>query len=684
MRMRSSFVLSVWLFAVVSSASFALAANGGTLDPTFGVRVVTFPSPSDGAAVAIQPDGLVVAVGHSGTSPSSIAVARFLTDGTKDASFGGGDGRVTTVVASGAVATGVVIQPDGRIVVAGTAESAPSGGVGQVTLVRYDGADGALDMGFGTNGVVVTPPVTDAEVAALALQPDGRLVVVGTDDGKIMVRRYDADGSADGTFGTGGLVTTAIGTSARGLAVVLEPGGAIVVAGGATVAPGDEDFALVRYASDGTLDATFGGGGIVTTTMAGTSEAAVALVRDPTGRLVAAGATGGTFPPHFMLIRYDGAGALDPSFGSGGIMVDTSVPGQPRALALQGDGKLVAAGVQLSAIGPWIFGYAHLARYDDTGAPDPSFGMNGEVASQWDDHSEVFAIALHSDGRIVVAGQVGDLASAGHGFLFVTNLRMTVARYFAGVCGDANQEPGESCDDGNVAAGDCCSPACDLDAAGTACDDGQPGDLCTVPDACDGAGGCVGGLPVQCPPCEACNLMTGCEAVILPMCKTPVASGAASLALTNSTSPAKNRVQWKWSKGAATAVGDFGAPDSSDDYDLCIFDSTSALVMSAGLPAGGSCGGKPCWKPVSKGFRYHDRDATPDGITGALLKAGDAGKAKVSVDGKGGNVVPPNLSMLSLPLRVQLQAENGQCWEATYSSSGVTKNDGERFKARSN
>jgi cysteine-rich repeat protein len=355
-----------------------------------------------------------------------------------------------------------------------------------------------------------------------------------------------------------------------------------------------------------------------------------------------------------------------------------------RALALQPAGKLVVAGLEVIPFPIILLGDARLARYGDTGAPDPGFGTNGGASSHWDDHSEAMAMALQADGRIVVAGLVGDVVIVGShpGLPVITNLRMAVARYFAGTCGDANQELGEQCDDGNVAAGDCCSPACNLDPTGTVCDDGQS-DLCTAPDACDGAGSCVAGGPVQCPPCETCNLMNGCEVAVLPACKTPVVPGAARLALTNDASPAKDRVQWKWSKGAATAVGDFGTPNTSDDYDLCIFDATSQLAMSAALPAGGLCNGKPCWKPVSKGFRYHDRDALPGGITGALLKAGDAGKAKVSVDGKGGNLVLPDLSMLSLPLRVQLQAGNGQCWEATYSSTGVSQNDGERFKARS-
>ncbi len=661
----------------------AWAAKGGALDPSFGgVATAPFTNPTHAAALAIQDDGRIVTAGYAGPSgDGAFALARFTAGGALDPSFGVG-GQVTTKVGID-VGAALVIQPDARIVVAGTSYTAPTGGIGRVMLLRYE-ASGALDATFGTSGVVITLPVSDAEVTAMARQPDGRLVVIGRDASGFMVRRYEADGSVDTGFGSGGGVTTPIGsTSAIARAVVIEPGGRIVVAGSTTTGPGNEDFALARYESDGSLDATFGSGGIVTTALGSLADAALALVRDSSGRVVAAGYTQVSstgIDVRFALVRYDGSGALDPGFGSGGIVVDSSAVALASGLALQPDGKLVAVGAAAVDFGFVVQTLARVSRYDASGGHDTPFGFNGGVTSQWDDYSGAAAVALQADGRIVVAGHLAGSSSV-YPFSPV-NARFAVARYLAGTCGDGVQEIGEGCDDGNVAPGDCCDATCDLDLAGTACDDGQS-DLCTGPDTCDGAGGCVSGGPIVCPPCEACDPMNGCVANVRPACKSPVQAGAARLKLTNVTSAVNDRMQWKWSAGAATTIGDFGAPETSDDLTLCVFDAASELAMSAAVPAGGLCASKPCWKPIANGFRYQDRYATPDGVTKAVLKAGTAGKAKVSVDGKGANLLLPNLATLNLPLRVQLQSENGQCWEATYSSGGVSQSDGEHFKARS-
>jgi uncharacterized delta-60 repeat protein len=177
------------------------------------------------------------------------------------------------------------------------------------------------------------------------------LVAAGFWSGGFALVRYTEDGDLDPTFGGSGIVTTAIGNSAGANALVLQPDGKLVAAGFAN--GGSGGFALVRYTEDGDLDPTFGGGEVVATNLAGGSAWATALVLQPDGKLVAAGAFDhsanlglGPEAIDFALVRYDANGNLDPTFGTGGV-VTTSITGGSdfaKALVLQPDGKLLAAG----------------------------------------------------------------------------------------------------------------------------------------------------------------------------------------------------------------------------------------------------------------------------------------------------------------------------------------------------
>ena len=145
----------------------------------------------------------------------------------------------------------------------------------------------------------------------------------------------DAPGDLDPTFGAGGKVTTVFGGDSRAYVLVLQPNGKLVAAG-----VGPNGFALARYNPDGSLDTSFGAGGKVTTPIG----AANALVLQPDGKLVAAGSNY-ISPSDFVLVRYNPNGSLDTSFGGDG-KVTTAIGfgAEANALALQPDGKLVAAG----------------------------------------------------------------------------------------------------------------------------------------------------------------------------------------------------------------------------------------------------------------------------------------------------------------------------------------------------
>jgi hypothetical protein len=143
---------------------------------------------------------------------------------------------------------------------------------------------------------------------------------------------------------------------------------------------------------------------------------------------------------------------------------------------------------------------------------------------------------------------------------------------------------------------------------------------------------------------------------------------------------------WKWTKGAVTANAEFGDPTASTDYALCIYDTTAgtpSLALAAMVPAGGTCGGKACWKATKAGFEYANKDGSFDGITKVTLREGLLPeKAKVSVQGKGVNLPLPALPLAQDPqVTVQLKNRTGACWTANFSVA--IENHAARFKARS-
>jgi hypothetical protein len=184
---------------------------------------------------------------------------------------------------------------------------------------------------------------------------------------------------------------------------------------------------------------------------------------------------------------------------------------------------------------------------------------------------------------------------------------------------------------------------------------------------------------------------TTCDAAPLVGCRTPTKAGAASLQIKDNVKDEKDALNWKWAKGAATQLTDFGDPvNGSTAYALCVYDASGgvpALVVPATVPAGGLCAGKPCWKATKTGFVFKDKDLKYGGIAQLTLKAGAAGKASVVAKAKGANVPVPALTAAGLfaqdpAVVVQLKNSDGVCWEATYGAP-ATKNDSTQFKDKS-
>lgn len=314
-----------------------------------------------------------------------------------DTSFDG-DGKAT-LEAFGGDRSAMAVQPDGKIVMVG-------GTFLDFVMARFN-FDGSLDTGFGDDGKVVTDMVSgqQEEALAVALQANGKIVVAGYSGPEFAVARYNSDGSLDEDFGDGGRIVD--GVAGIAYAVAIQPDGRIVV-GGRVEPDGsfDGDVQLARFTAEGTPDESFGSGGVIAvpTDIVGDSDAAANIVLLPTGEIVVSGGSsvGGTTDVT-GLARYLPDGSLDTGFGSGGKVVLDRHVGQ--GLALQADGKLVLVGSVEVAPPPTTLTHFAMMRLHANGDVDDGFGTQGLVTTPLSERGDVaLAVTVQGDGKLVAVG----------------------------------------------------------------------------------------------------------------------------------------------------------------------------------------------------------------------------------------------------------------------------------------
>jgi uncharacterized delta-60 repeat protein len=387
-------LLVVALMAGLVFAATAIAA-AGDLDLSFsgdGKQTTNFGAVNDGAnGVAVQSDGKIVAVGNTG---SDFALARYNPNGSLDPTFSG-DGRQTTDFAAAYGAKAVAIQPDGKIVAVGRA------GGGGLGTVRYN-PNGSLDPTFSGDGKQIAHGGS-GEANAVALQANGKIVVAGSGggfgvrSGAFVVARLNPNGSLDTSFSGDG-VQSVFGGHAEARGVAVQSDGKVIAAGFA----GGANFAIARLNTNGALDPTFSGDGKQTTNFSRSSDFANGVALQANGKIVAAGSTL-TSDFAWALARYNPNGTLDTSFsGDGKQTTPFGGFGIARAVKVQGDGKIVAAGI--SAVGDRHTNNFAVARYNTNGTLDTSFSGDGRQATNFGDQDEANAVALQADGKIVAAG----------------------------------------------------------------------------------------------------------------------------------------------------------------------------------------------------------------------------------------------------------------------------------------
>jgi uncharacterized delta-60 repeat protein len=282
-------------------------------------------------------------------------------------------------------------------------------------------ADGELDPTFGTGGRVVTDFNNSNDVLIdLVLQTDGKILAVGFtyptgSSPHISLVRYNTDGTLDAGFGSGGKVVTQISPNDGADAVAVQSDGKIVVGGNAST-PNvvDTSFALVRYNANGSVDATFGNGGVVTTNIGDYLDGISAIGIRPDGKIVAVGFRAIVRPPgeqrnsDIALARYNPDGSLDTTFGTGGKTVSDFGPvadyfaDDATSINFQPDGKIVVCG---DSDGGGYFDFL-AARYTADGFVDTTFGSNGFIKTDLGDGYEDGSndAAIQPDGKIISVG----------------------------------------------------------------------------------------------------------------------------------------------------------------------------------------------------------------------------------------------------------------------------------------
>lgn len=391
--------------------------TGLGLDPSFGNlgEAVLDRFGGNRSSMALQPDGKIVMAG--GTLQDFI-LARFNADGSIDRSFGpSGNGTVTTDMGSGFIveeATAVAVQGDGKIVLVGytAIDNAPPNPDGPPTfaLARYN-TDGSLDTGFGRQGRVSGN--VNGRARAVAIQPDGRIVVAGefsfdstngSDFSDLTIARFRPDGNLDPTFGADatGQIARDLGGSNTARNIVLQPDGKIVVSGSPD---GSNDYTdVARFNADGSFDDSFGNGGRLKLPGESVGEG---LARQPDGKLVLVGSVVQAVAPgsaRFVLLRLNANGTPDNGFGNAGNgKVDTAFTQNARAnaVALQADGKIVVVGTSIFvSVSDFV-----VARYNANGALDTSFGIAGALEIDFFNGANLGEnVLVQPDGKIVVSG----------------------------------------------------------------------------------------------------------------------------------------------------------------------------------------------------------------------------------------------------------------------------------------
>jgi|GEM_PF-3521177 len=404
--MRLNNTLFTLLFIAITPV---LRSQPGTLDPTFGTTgYVITDQVGDGRSIAVYADGRSVVISASG---GASAIGMFEADGSPSIGFGTNG----WLIGLGYVPIKVLLQADGKILVAGAWNA---GGVVDMIVARYNGT-GTPDASFGVAGIARVDLPTNETCLGMVLLADGRILMTGSvidPDQRALLAMFNTNGTLDASFGEEGLVKwlpTPTSTSTEAQDAAIQNDGSIVVAcnHGAIIA----NNLLVRFTASGDLDETFNGIGHVYVDLGSNQDDIMNVQLDASQRIICMASNSDAGSAHSgSLARLTANGALDPSFGIGGVVAlnTASTTYGAAAMLVSSDDQILITGTTGGTFSPdrELF----LARYTSEGALDPLFGDAGYTLVDLPYRENGQSIVPTSDGRIMVCGRSQESGASGY------------------------------------------------------------------------------------------------------------------------------------------------------------------------------------------------------------------------------------------------------------------------------
>lgn len=408
MNSKCFFSIMISLAASLSSRAQILDAtfgNGGLVETYYGLYVE-----SKVHDMLLQPDGKIVVCGTTYVNSYDFMMIRYLEDGTLDASFGDNGKAFIDFDNMNNFGLGYALQQDGKIVVTGYTET-PN--YESISIARIN-ADGSKDLSFGTNGIV--QQVTgDYECfgSDIVVQPDGKILVAGhgnyTPQGEdFFLARYNEDGSLDASFDSDGKVENINDNNSGARPVItLQADGKILLCGMGGVA-GQQHYCTMRFNPNGALDMTFSDDGVQLTLVPGDYNWPGNMVVQQDQKIVVAGYSGYWQSEVFSIFRLDVNGNLDADFATNGIFTYSMNQGLDyfQDVLIQPDGKMLACGYTIGPDGSYDF--VAMRLFED-GSIDTDFGDNGVLNQNFSfTESRATAMAIQPDGKLLIAGDAPD------------------------------------------------------------------------------------------------------------------------------------------------------------------------------------------------------------------------------------------------------------------------------------
>lgn len=407
----------ILLFSILIIISNIVQAQDGSFDASFDLDGQLVTDINGGYEfcndLIVLPDDKIISIGTSG---SDIALVKYDVNGILESTYGNNGIKLLTI-SGGPNPAKAILQSDGSIIIYGNFTNIfPT----ELFILRID-SNGNLDNSFGTNGIVTTNFGNDGQYpGGIKLQSDGKIIISGTTENfsplnsDIIVMRLNSNGSLDNTFGTNGQIIINVDlldgsqTLDYGIDILFRDDGKIIVIGSSDIS--GNKIVLIRLNSNGTIDSSFGSSGLVVEMFNTNFDAWTCSALQSDNKIIIGGQSNDGNNDVFALARFEENGAYDNTFGSSGKVMNSvdNYSSYGKDILIQNDGKIILIGSVIDN----TFNYAFaISRYNSDGTLDTSFDTDGTKSFTFNSSfppNDANAVATQSSGKILIAGIVNN------------------------------------------------------------------------------------------------------------------------------------------------------------------------------------------------------------------------------------------------------------------------------------